>query len=67
MGATGWQTAAMRRLLVAVLLALAAGQAAALTWFLVAQWYENGNQMCKYSNGTVLNVGIRLCPLSIED
>jgi len=57
----------MRRLLVAVLLALAAGQAAALTWFLVAQWYENGNQMCKYSNGTVLNVGIRLCPLSIED
>ena len=33
--------------------------------FLVAQWYENGSQMCKYDNGTVLNVGVRLCPLSI--
>jgi hypothetical protein len=32
---------------------------------LVAQWVENGNRFCKYSNGTVLNVGINLCQLSI--
>ena len=32
---------------------------------LVAQWVENGNRFCKYSNGTVLNVGISLCELSI--
>jgi len=25
-----------------------------------------GNTLCSYSNGTVLNVGIRLCPLNID-
>lgn len=39
---------------------------AQMTYFLVAQWHENGNQFCKYQNGTVLNVGINLCPLSIQ-
>ena len=38
----------------------------AMTYYLVAEWYENGSHMCRYGNGTVLNVGIRLCPLSIE-
>lgn len=38
----------------------------AMTHFLTAQWYENGNQMCKYDNGTVLNVGAHICPLSIQ-
>ena len=33
--------------------------------FLVSQWFEKGNQMCKYDNGTVLNMGAKLCPLSI--
>ena len=32
---------------------------------LVEQWVENGSRFCKYSNGTVLNVGISLCQLSI--
>ena len=43
-----------------------ASPAYAMTYFLVAQWYEGGSHFCKYSNGTVLNVGIKLCPLSIE-
>ena len=45
---------------------LAATPAYAMTYFLDAQWYENGNHMCRYGNGTVLNVGYRICPLSIE-
>ena len=44
---------------------LLATPAYALTHFLVAQWYEGGSHMCRYDNGTVLNVGINLCPLSI--
>jgi hypothetical protein len=36
------------------------------TAFLVKQWVEKGDQMCRYDNGTVLNVGARLCPLSIK-
>jgi hypothetical protein len=38
----------------------------AMTYYLTAQWYENGNQMCKYSNGTVLNMGAKVCPLNIQ-
>lgn len=38
----------------------------AMMYFLTNQWYQNGNQMCQYSNGTVLNVGVKLCPLSIN-
>ena len=34
--------------------------------FLVEQWWDNGRQMCRYDNGTVLNVGARTCPLSIK-
>ena len=45
---------------------LAATPAHAMTHFLVSQWFHNGNQMCEYSNGTVLNVGARICPLSIQ-
>jgi hypothetical protein len=36
-----------------------------LTAFLVSQWFEGGSHFCRYDNGTVLNVGVRLCPLSI--
>lgn len=44
----------------------ATAPAYAFTHYLVAQWYQGGDQMCRYDNGTVLNVGIRLCPLSIQ-
>jgi hypothetical protein len=46
--------------------ALTATPAHAMTYFLVAQWFEGGSQMCRYGNGTVLNVGVRICPLSIQ-
>lgn len=55
----------MNRLLLIGLLTWA-GTAHAMTYFLVSQWHSNGNQMCKYSNGVVLNQGINLCPLSID-
>jgi len=48
---------------------LAATPAAAqyqMTYYLVAQWFENGSHFCRYGNGTVLNVGARVCPLSIK-
>ena len=35
--------------------------------YLVAQWVENANRFCRYSDGTVLNVGYRLCPLKIRN
>lgn len=56
----------MKRILGIGLLALCGLASAQMTYYLVAQWWEGGNQMCKYSNGTVLNVGINLCPLSIK-
>jgi Spy/CpxP family protein refolding chaperone len=59
----------MKKLVIAAALALSATSAAAqyqMTYYLVAQWYENGNQMCRYGNGTVLNMGYRTCPLSIK-
>ena len=28
--------------------------------------FSNGNQMCQYGNGTVLNIGVGICPLSIQ-
>ena len=55
----------MKKLTLSIILALACGSAMAMTHFLVAQWFENGNQMCRYDNGTVLNVGVNLCPLTI--
>ena len=49
---------------------MAASPAAAqysMTYFLTDQWVNStGNRMCQYSNGTVLNVGYRICPLSIK-
>jgi hypothetical protein len=58
----------MKKIVIAAALALTATPAAAqyMTYYLTAQWYENGQQMCKYGNGTVLNMGHRLCPLSIK-
>ena len=58
----------MKKIVVAAALALTAAPVAAqyMTYYLTAQWYENGQQMCRYGNGTVLNMGHRLCPLSIK-
>ncbi len=36
------------------------------TFYLTAHWLENGQQFCKYSNGTILNVGYNYCPWSIR-
>ena len=53
--------------IIAAMLAIASTSAHAMTYYLVSQWWENGNQMCKYDNGTVLNMGVKVCPLSIRD
>ena len=29
------------------------------------QWMQNGNRMCRYSDGTVMNIGVGVCPISI--
>lgn len=39
----------------------------ALMHFLVEEWDANGDHFCKYDNGTVLNVGYKICPLNIND
>jgi hypothetical protein len=50
-----------------LLLALVAGPALAQRKaYLTSQYFENGNQMCKYDNGTVLNMGAKSCPSSIS-
>jgi hypothetical protein len=56
----------MKKIALTACLLLALPAQAQLLSFLVSQWIENGNQMCKYDNGTVLNVGARVCPLSIR-
>lgn len=56
----------MKKIAVAAMLAFAAVAHAQVLTFLVTQWHEGGNQMCRYDNGTVLNVGIKLCPLSLR-
>ena len=58
----------MKKLILAAALALTATPVAAqyMTYFLSAQWVEGGNRFCRYTNGTVLNVGYRICPLSIK-
>ena len=38
----------------------------AMTYYLDSEWVEKGNRFCKYGNGTVLNVGYKTCPLSIQ-
>lgn len=45
----------------------AASPAYAVSAYLMSTWFDGGNQMCKYSDGTVLNVGSRICPLRIGD
>lgn len=58
----------MKNILIATAASLcaAATPAMAMTYFLESSWIERGDTMCKYGNGTVLNVGVRVCPLSIE-
>jgi hypothetical protein len=42
-------------------------QSAEPTYPLIRQWIEvGGHRFCEYSNGTILNVGTKLCALSIE-
>ena len=56
----------MKKIVIAAALAVcAASPAYALTSYLVAEWYSNGDHFCRYDNGTVLNVGYRICPLRI--
>ena len=50
----------------AVLFVSIVGSSYGMTYYLKKQWLEKGNRMCQYGNGTVLNIGIGLCPLSIE-
>lgn len=39
-----------------------------VTHFLVKRWLDKqGNNMCQYQNGTVLNTGSNTCPESIVD
>ncbi|RPI18834.1 MAG: hypothetical protein EHM65_01925 [Acidobacteriales bacterium] len=58
----------MKKIVIAAALALTATPVAAqtITYFLTAQWVEGVNRFCRYGNGTVLNVGVQLCPLSIR-
>lgn len=57
----------MKKLIIAAVITVtAATPALALASYLVAEWYANGNHFCRYDNGTVLNVGYRICPLKIE-
>lgn len=51
--------------LLVIAAAMASTPAYAMTYYLTAQWYEGGNNYCRYSNGTVLNMGARMCPLRI--
>jgi hypothetical protein len=55
----------MKKILFSLLVVFSAN-AYAMTYFLTGSWWENGNQMCRYGNGTVLNMGTSLCPLSIQ-
>lgn len=58
----------MKKIIIVAALAATATPALAqgMTYFLSAQWIERGQRFCRYQNGTVLNVGINLCPLSIQ-
>lgn len=40
--------------------------AASMDYYLVAQWLDRGDRFCRYSDGTVLNVGVSTCPLKIR-
>ena len=52
--------------LIAITLLSFAIPAYAMTYFLVSEWDDANGHMCKYDNGTVLNVGSGMCPESIE-
>jgi hypothetical protein len=56
----------MKAIAVVVLLVSVGTAQAQVMSFLVKQWFVNGSQMCEYDNGTVLNMGSRICPLSIK-
>ena len=58
----------MKKLIIAVVLAATVTPALAqgMTYFLVRQWISRGNQFCEYQNGTVLNIGVGVFPLSIR-
>lgn len=61
----------MRKTVFAIAMAVAAATPAVaqyqMTYFLTGQWLNNmGQRMCQYGNGTVLNVGVNICPLSIK-
>ncbi len=59
----------MKKTLFAIAMAIATPAAAQyqMTYYLTDQWVNNlGQRMCQYGNGTVLNVGYRVCPLSIK-
>ncbi len=56
----------MKRIAIIIAALAFASSAFAMTYFLVAQWTEGGNNFCRYGNGTVLNVGYRTCPLSVQ-
>jgi len=58
----------MKKVIIAIVLATMATPALAqgMTYFLVSQWYDRGQHFCRYQNGTVLNVGANICPLSIQ-
>ena len=50
-----------------VLMVLAAGPAMAIAYYLESSWTnKSGDTMCKYSDGTVLNMGYKTCPTKIE-
>ena len=56
----------MKKLIIAAAVAVGfAAPAYALPSYLVGEWIANGDQFCKYDNGTILNVGFRTCPLKI--
>lgn len=57
----------MRKIALALALSLGiAAPAHAMTYFLTGQWFQNGSHFCRYGNGTVLNVGASICPMSIQ-
>lgn len=58
----------MKKIILAVAFSFSVSSPAyAMTYFLQNQWLNNsGQRMCQYGNGTVLNIGVGVCPLSIE-
>lgn len=59
----------MKKILLLITLAMgfsSFSSASSMMSFLEKEWIsKNGDQMCKYENGTVLNVGSSICPLSV--